>query len=73
MGWYSEVLRDVGKITKQLNIMSPELVDARKEVKLVGNVEKASAAMPGIVEQSFFNPNLPRNLSNITLYEYRAT
>lgn len=27
-----------------------ELIDARKEVKIHGNIEKASAAMPGIVE-----------------------
>ena len=27
-----------------------ELLDARKEVKIHGNIEKASAAMPGIVE-----------------------
>ena len=30
-----------------------ELEDARDEVKLRGNVEKAAAAMPGIVEQRF--------------------
>jgi len=53
MGWYSEVSRDVGKIPEAIKHYESELVDARKEVKLAGNVEKASAAMPGIVEHRF--------------------
>ena len=53
MGWYSEVSRDVGKIPEAIRHYESELIDARKEVKLVGNVEKASAAMPGIVEHRF--------------------
>jgi len=53
MGWYSEVSRDVGKIPEAIKHYESELIDARKEVKLVGNVEKASAAMPGIVEHRF--------------------
>tara|TARA_B100002019_G_scaffold253498_1_gene235076 strand:+ start:252 stop:707 length:456 start_codon:yes stop_codon:yes gene_type:complete len=53
MGWYSEVSRDVAKIPEAIRHYESELVDARKEVKLVGNVEKASAAMPGIVEHRF--------------------
>ncbi len=53
MGWYSEVSRNVEKIPEAIKHYELELIDARKEVKLVGNVEKASAAMPGIVEQRF--------------------
>ena len=53
MGWYSEVSRDVGKIPEAIKHYESELIDARKEVKLAGNVEKASAAMPGIVEHRF--------------------
>tara|TARA_B100000073_G_scaffold338270_1_gene335201 strand:+ start:294 stop:749 length:456 start_codon:yes stop_codon:yes gene_type:complete len=53
MGWYSEVSRNVEKIPEAIKHFELELIDARKEVKLVGNVEKASAAMPGIVEQRF--------------------
>ena len=52
MGWYSEVSRDVGKIPEAIKHYESELIDARKEVKLAGNVEKASAAMPGIVDPS---------------------
>ena len=53
MGWYSEVSRDVGKIPDAIKHFEIELADAKKEVKLAGNVEKASAAMPGIVEHRF--------------------
>jgi len=53
MGWYSEVSRNISKIPEAIAHYESELVDARKEVKLVGNVEKASAAMPGLVEQRF--------------------
>ena len=53
MGWYSEVSRNVEKIPEAIKHFELELIDACKEVKLVGNVEKASAAMPGIVEHRF--------------------
>ena len=53
MGWYSEVSRDVGKIPAAVAFFENELLDAKKEVKLVGNVERAAASMPGIVEHRF--------------------
>ena len=53
MGWYSEVSRDISNIPKAVAHFENELVDARKEVKLVGNVERAAANMPGIVEHRF--------------------
>jgi hypothetical protein len=53
MGWYSEVSRDIGKIPEAIQHFELELVDARKEVKLSGNVERAAASMPGIVEHRF--------------------
>jgi hypothetical protein len=53
MGWYSEVSRDISKIPQAIAYFEDEIVDARKEVKLVGNVERAAASMPGIVEQRF--------------------
>ena len=53
MGWYSEVSRDVGKIPAAVAFFEYELLDAKKEVKLVGNVERAAASMPGIVEHRF--------------------
>jgi hypothetical protein len=53
MGWYSEVSRDIGKIPEAIQHFELELVEARKEVKLTGNVERAAASMPGIVEHRF--------------------
>ena len=53
MGWYSEVSRDVSKIPQAVAYFDNELSQARTEVKLSGNVERASAEMPGIVEQRF--------------------
>jgi len=53
MGWYSEVSRDISKIPDAILHFESELNQARAECKLVGNVEKSAAAMPGIVEQRF--------------------
>jgi len=53
MGWYSEISRDVSKISDAIDFFEKEIVDARQEIKLKGNVEKASAELPGIVEQRF--------------------
>ena len=53
MGWYSEISRDVSKITDAVAYFESELQDARNEVKLKGNVERAAAEMPGIVEHRF--------------------
>jgi hypothetical protein len=53
MGWYSEVSRDVSKIPGAVAHFESELIDARIEVKLKGNVERAAAEMPGIVEHRF--------------------
>jgi hypothetical protein len=53
MGWYSEISRDLTKIPDAVAFYNDELDKARAEVKLYGNIEKASAAMPGIVEYRF--------------------
>ena len=53
MGWYSEVSRDISKIPSAVQFFEDELVNARVEVKLKGNVERAAAEMPGIVEHRF--------------------
>ena len=53
MGWYSEISRDISKIPDAVAHFDSELSEARKEVKLQGNVERAAAAMPGIVEHRF--------------------
>jgi len=53
MGWYSEISRDIGKITDAIKFYDTELIEAKQEVKLSGNVEKAAASLPGIVEHRF--------------------
>ena len=53
MGWYSSVSRDINQIPAAIQHFEAELVQARAECKLVGNVEKSAAAMPGIVEHRF--------------------
>jgi hypothetical protein len=53
MGWYTEVSKDIGKIPDAVLFFENELEDARQEVRLYGNLEKAAASMPGIVEHRF--------------------
>jgi hypothetical protein len=53
MGWYTEVSKDIGKIPDAVLFFENELEEARQEVRLYGNLEKAAASMPGIVEHRF--------------------
>jgi hypothetical protein len=53
MGWYSDVAKDISNIPDAVNHFNEELIDAAKECKISGNVERAAAAMPGIVEHRF--------------------
>ena len=53
MGWYSEVSKDISNIPAAVDYFNDELVEAAKECKISGNVERAAAAMPGIVEHRF--------------------
>ena len=53
MGWYSDIARDISNIPKAIAFYESELQEARLECKIKGNVERASASMPGIVEQRF--------------------
>jgi len=53
MAWYSRVSRNIGEIPDAIQYFENELVEARTEVKLSGNIERAAANMPGLVEQRF--------------------
>jgi hypothetical protein len=53
MGWYSKISRDISEIPNAIQYFEDELNLARSEVKLAGNIEKAAASMPGIVEHRF--------------------
>lgn len=50
MNWYSKCSKDLSHLPDAMAYYEKELLDARNEVKIHGNIEKASAAMPGIVE-----------------------
>lgn len=53
MGWYSEISRDISKLTDAMSFYEKELLEARHELKLSGNIEKAAATLPGMIEYRF--------------------
>ncbi len=53
MGWYSKISKDITHLPDCIEYFYKELDSARAEAKIYGNVEKASASLPGIVEQRF--------------------
>ena len=53
MGWYSKISKDISYIPDAVDFYNNELIAARTECRIFGNVEKAAAAMPGIVEQRY--------------------
>ena len=53
MNWYSKVRADISYLPNCLEYYYAELDKAKAEVKIYGSVEKASAALPGVVEQRF--------------------
>lgn len=53
MRWYSVVSQDITKIPDAISFYEAELVNAKQECRISGNIEKAAAALPGIVEHRF--------------------
>ena len=53
INWYNEVSRNLDKIPDCVAYFDNELLEARKQCKIYGNLERASAALPGIVEERF--------------------
>ena len=53
MGWYSDIAKDISKIPDAIQYFEDELVAAKAQIRIKGNVERAAAEMPGIVEQRF--------------------
>ena len=51
--WYAKIAKDISHIPDAVLYYEDELLEARKEVRLIGNVERAAAALPGVVEQRF--------------------
>ena len=53
MSWYARVSKDLAELPNCLDYFYNELDQARQEVKIYGNIEKASSSLPGIVEHRF--------------------
>ena len=53
MTWYSKVSRDIAALPDCIEYFYQELTHAKIESKISGNIERASAALPGIVEHRF--------------------
>ena len=51
--WYTKIAKDISFIPDAVDFYNAELIAARIEVKITGNVEKNAAQMPGIVEHRF--------------------
>ena len=53
MKWYSRVSKDLQFLPDCIDYFYQELDSAKKESRISGNIERASAALPGIVEHRF--------------------
>jgi len=51
--WYSKVADDVTNIIDCIAYFEKELIDAKHECKIKGNLERSSAALPGTTEHRF--------------------
>ena len=53
MNWYTKVSTDISAIPDFISHYETELLSAKSDVKIYGNVEKNIAALPGITEHRF--------------------
>jgi len=53
MSWYTKVSKDISNIPDAVAYFEAELQAARSDTRITGNIEKAAAGMPGVVEQRF--------------------
>lgn len=51
--WYNRVVANLGEIPDFINYYEGELVQAKNETYIKGNVERAAANLPGITEHRF--------------------
>lgn len=52
-GWYNKVSDDLSNIIDCIDYYEAELAEAKKECYIKGNVERNSAALPGVTEHRF--------------------
>jgi hypothetical protein len=53
MNWYTRITQNLGVIPDFITHYEAELLLAKQEVKIYGNVEKNIAAIPGVTEHRF--------------------
>ena len=53
MNWYTRITQNLGVIPDFITHYEAELILAKQEVKIYGNVEKNIAAIPGVTEHRF--------------------
>lgn len=53
MNWYSRVSKDINQLPDCLEHFYRTLAEAKRDVDIHGNLEKASAKLPGMVEERF--------------------
>ena len=53
INWYNEVSRNLDKIPDCVLYFDKEIQEAKKQCKIYGSLERAAAALPGIVEERF--------------------
>ncbi len=51
--WYSAVVQDISNLPDFITYYEAELLSAKVDCKITGNIEKSVAALPGITEQRF--------------------
>ena len=51
--WYNRVVQDLGNIPDFINYYENELLNAKHDCSVKGNLEKNIAALPGVTEQRF--------------------
>jgi hypothetical protein len=51
--WYNKISKDIRHIPDAVLYYEAELQAAKSDVRITGNIEKAAANMPGVVEQRF--------------------
>jgi hypothetical protein len=53
MNWYTRVTNDLSAIPDFITHYESEIINAKRDVSVYGNIEKNIAALPGITEQRF--------------------
>jgi len=51
--WYNKIVADLGQIPAFIDYYDSELILAKSEIKIQGNVERALSNLPGVTEHRF--------------------